>query len=93
MDFMTIENPHTGANMNILVITDHFTQYTKAVVTPNQSAKATVTAFQNQFIANYGFPEKLLTDQGCNFWVPVVQGIVQIGPNVKGVNDILSSRN
>ena len=25
MDFLTVENPHTGADMNILVITDHFT--------------------------------------------------------------------
>ena len=66
MDFLTIENPHTGANVNILVITDHFTQYMKAVVTPNQSAKATPAAFWNEFIAYYGFPEKLLTDHGCN---------------------------
>ena len=26
-----------------------------------------VTTFWNEFIVNYGFPEKLLTDQGCNF--------------------------
>ena len=26
MDFLTIENPHTGADVNVLVITDHFTQ-------------------------------------------------------------------
>ena len=26
MDFLTIENPHTGADVNILVITDHFQQ-------------------------------------------------------------------
>ena len=25
MDFLTTENPHTGANTNVLVITDHFT--------------------------------------------------------------------
>ena len=65
--FLTTENLHIGANVNILVITDHFTQYAKAVVTPNQSAKATMAAFWNEFIANYGFPERLLTDQGCNF--------------------------
>ena len=35
MDFLTIENLHTSANMNILVLTDHFTQYAKAIVTPN----------------------------------------------------------
>ena len=57
MDFLTIENPHRGADVNILVITDHFTWYAKAVVTPNQSTKATVTAFWNEFIANCGSPK------------------------------------
>ena len=27
MDFMTTENPHTHVDVNILVITDHFTWY------------------------------------------------------------------
>ena len=56
-----MENPHTSADINILVITDHFMQYAKAVVTCNQSAKVMVTAFWKEFITNYGFPEKLLT--------------------------------
>ena len=67
MDFLTIENPYTGADMNLLLITSHFTWYAKAVVTPNQSAKATVAAFWNKFKANYSIPEKLLTNQGCHF--------------------------
>ena len=55
MDILTIENPHTGADVHFLVITDHFTQYVKTVVTPNQSAKVMVTAFWNEFIANIQF--------------------------------------
>ena len=34
IDILTIENPHTVADVNILVITDHFIWYTRAVVTP-----------------------------------------------------------
>ena len=34
MDFLTIENPCTCVDMNILVITNHFTQYVKTVVNP-----------------------------------------------------------
>ena len=45
MDFLKIENPHTGTDMNILVITDHFTCYAKTIVTTNQIAKTTATAF------------------------------------------------
>ena len=60
MDFLTIENPRTSADMNILVITDHFMRYAKAVVTSNQSDKVIVTAFWKEFITNYTFQEKLL---------------------------------
>ena len=42
----------------------------KDVVTPTQMAKATATAFWNEFITNYGFPRILLTDQDCNFESP-----------------------
>ena len=60
MDILTIENPRTSADMNILVITDHFMRYAKAVITSNQSAKVMVTAFWKEFIMNYAFHEKLL---------------------------------
>ena len=40
---------------------------TKAIVTPTQTVKATANAFWNEFVTNYGFPEKLLTDQGHNW--------------------------
>ena len=67
MNFLTIESPHTGVNMSILVITNLFIQYVKPVITSTQTAKATATAFWNEFITNYGFPEILLTDQDQNF--------------------------
>ena len=72
MDFLTIENPHTHADMNVMVIMDYFLQYAKAIVTPNQSVKATAIAFWNEFIMNCSFPEKLLTDQEHNFKSPKV---------------------
>ena len=78
MDFLTIENPHTGADVNILIITDHLTWYAKAVITPSQSAKATAAAFWNEFIANYSFPEKLLTDQGHNFESQLVKELCKL---------------
>ena len=91
MDFLTIENPHTGVIVNILVITDHFTQYAKAVITPTQTEKATVIAFL-KFITNCSFPKKLLTDQDQNFGVPVDQRIVQTAQHPKGANNTISPR-
>ena len=78
MDFLTIENPYTGADMNVLVITEHFMQYVKAIVIPNQSAKMTATTFWNKFIANYSFPEKLLTDPGHNFESQLIKELCKL---------------
>ena len=78
MDFLTIENPYAGVDMNPLVITDHFMWYVKAVVTPTQTGKATVIAFLNKYVTNYSFPEKLLTDQGCNFESQLIKELCKL---------------
>ena len=38
MDFLTIEPGKTGKDKNILGVTDHFTRYVQAFVTPSQTA-------------------------------------------------------
>ena len=38
MDFLTIESGKTGKDVNILVVTDHFTHYAQAFVTLSQKA-------------------------------------------------------
>ena len=78
MDYLTIVNPCTGANLNVLVITDHFTWYAEAIVTPNQSTRAVAIAFWNEFIANYGFPEKLLMDQGHKFESKLIKEVCRL---------------
>ena len=40
MDCHTIESGKTGKDVNILVITDHFTWYVQAFVTPSQTASS-----------------------------------------------------
>ena len=32
IDYLVIENPKTGKDENVLVITDHFTHYSQAIV-------------------------------------------------------------
>ena len=78
MDFLTIENPHTDVNVNILAITHHFMQYAKAVETFTQTAKAMAIPFWNGFITNYGFPKNLLTDQGCNFESQLIKELCKL---------------
>ena len=52
---------------NILVITDHFTRYAQCYITEQQTAKTAADVMINQFFANYGWPDKILTDRGVSF--------------------------
>ena len=70
IDYLTIEAPETSRSqkdVNILIVTDHFTRYTQAYVTPNQKASTVAKTLWGKFFVHYGFPEKILSDQGCNF--------------------------
>ena len=67
MDYLTVEANDGGKDVNILVITDHFTCYVQAIVTSSQTAKYTAQNLWDKFIVHYGLPEQILTDQGCNF--------------------------
>ena len=67
MDYLMIEANEGGKDVHNLVITDHFTWYVQAIITSSQTAKCTAKNLWDKFIVHYGLPEKILTDQGCNF--------------------------
>ena len=73
MDYLTIEANEGGKDVHILVITDHFMQYAQAIVTSSQTARCTAQNLWDKFIVQYGIPEKILTDQGCNFESDLLQ--------------------
>ena len=58
---------------NVLVMTDHFTRYTLAVVTKDQTAKTVTKVIYEHFIAVFGAPMKLLSDRGANFTCALVE--------------------
>ena len=50
-----------------MVITDHFTRYAQAYITPKQTAPVVAKTLWDQFLVHYGWPTKILTDQGKSF--------------------------
>lgn len=77
MDFLTLEESKGGI-ANILVVTDHFTKYSLAIPTRNQTAKTTAEALYNNLIVNYGIPTILHSDQGANFESETIKELCQL---------------
>ena len=68
LDFLTLGGKAGDAkSTNILVITNHFTKYAQAYITPKQTAIVVACTLWENFLVHYGLPEKILTDQGKSF--------------------------
>lgn len=66
MDYLSLE-PDNKDTRNIFVITDHFTKFAVVVPTRDQKARTVAKAQWENFIVHYGFPSRLLSDQGRDF--------------------------
>ena len=78
MDFLTIGKPNTDKMVNILIVTDHFTKYAQAYVTPNQMAPTVACTLWENFLVHNGWPTKILTDQGKCFESALVKELCSI---------------
>ena len=68
LDFLTLGGKMDNSkSVNVLVVTDHFTKYAQAYVTPKQTAVTVAKTLWENFLVHYGWPEKILTDQGKSF--------------------------
>ena len=54
-------------NRYVIVMADYFTKWVEAVATPDQEAKTVAEVFVQQFLAKFGAPRVIHTDQGRNF--------------------------
>ena len=77
VDFMSVESTmelnKPPSVKNVLVITDHSTHYTMAVITKDKMAKTVAKVLYERFIVVFGMPAKLLSDQGANFTSALVE--------------------
>ena len=67
MDFLTVVPGKANKDVNILMVTDHFTRYAQTFVTPTQMARVVAQTLWDEFFIHYGLPGKILSDQCRNF--------------------------
>ena len=58
IDFLTLESGKTDKGINVLVVTDHFTCYAQAYVTPSQMAKVVATLLRDKLFVRYGLQNR-----------------------------------
>ena len=81
IDYLTIEAPansKSGKDVNVLIITDHFTRYAQAHITSSQKAPVLAKTLWDQFFVHYGFPEKILSNQGRNFESQLISELCEL---------------
>ena len=79
MDFLTLGGKaDDNRSVNILVLTDHFTKYAQAYVTPKQTAPVVAKTLCENFLVHYGWPEKILTDQGKSFENSLIRELCEL---------------
>ena len=84
LDFLSIGQPgvdETGRKkkpINVLVVTDHFTRFAQAYITTNQTAAIIAHKLWDKFISQFGWPEKILTDQGKGFESELFEALCKV---------------
>ena len=79
LDFLTLgRKMDDSKSINVLIVTDHSTKYVQAYVMPKQTAVMVARTLWVNFLVHYGWPEKILTDQGKSFENNLIQELCEL---------------
>ena len=78
MDIMGPLPRTTSGNKYILVVGDYFTKWIEAYPIPNQEAKTVADVLTFEFVARFGAPMEIHTDQGRNFCSRIMQEVCKL---------------
>ena len=75
---VTIATDRKPIVKNVLVVVDHFTRYVQAFVTKNHMARMTARVLYNNYFSVFGFPQRLMSDQGTEFCGKVIAAMCSL---------------
>ena len=75
---VTIATKEKPVVKNVLVVVDHFTWYVQAFVTRNQTAYTMAKKLYNEYFSVFGFPQRLMSDQGTGFTGKVIRALCSL---------------
>ena len=79
LDFLTLGGKTEDTkNVDILIVTDHFTKYVQAYITPKQTAIVVAHTLWEHFLVHYRWPKEILTDQGKSFENNLIQELCHL---------------
>ena len=67
IDYLTVESGKTDKDINILVVTDHFTRYSQSIHYPHPNSQSWCLNSVGLLFCPLQATQKILSDQGCNF--------------------------
>ena len=75
---VTIATDKKPIVQNVLVVVDHLTRYVQAFVTKNHMARTMAQVLYNNYFSVFGFPQRLMLDQGTEFCGKVIAAMCSL---------------
>ena len=77
IDFLKVDTDRYNKSY-VLVITDHFTRFARAIPMRNQTARAVADVLWKEFFLDFGYPGRLHSDRGASFTGKLLRELAKV---------------